>query len=131
MSHLPNQSLLDTDPEVKSFIYQQISEFQPYVTPQTVVAVVAKDPRKLKADLELAGHDISRSKLKKMYRIAIVLKEGDAEIADEGLHENVYEAIRAAKLKLLQKLSEIQDQVMSESERVQQINSIMQNEQIH
>lgn len=126
MSHLPNQQLLDTDPEIKSYIYQQISEFQPFVTPETVVAVVAKDPRKLGVEL-----DIPKEKLKKMYRIAIVLREGDTEIQDEALEENVFLAIRAAKDKLLTRLASIQNEVQSESERVYQINMAIQNEQIH
>lgn len=126
MSHLPNQQLLDTDPEIKSYIYQQISEFQPFVTPETVVAVVAKDPRKLGSEL-----NIPKEKLKKMYRIAIVLREGDTEIQDEALEENVFLAIRAAKDKLLTRLASIQNEVQSESERMYQINMAIQNEQIH
>ena len=131
MSHLPNQQFIDKDPEIKSFIYQQISEFQPFVTPQTVVAVIAKDPRKLAPELELRGIEISRAQLKKMYRIAIILKEGETEIQEEALDENIFVAIRNAKDKLLQRLLVIQNDVLSESERVQQINLAIQNDQIH
>lgn len=133
MANLPNPTidLLETDPEVKSFIYQQICEFEPYVTPDTVVAVLARDPKKLAIQLETEGRYIEPSALKKMFRIAIVLKEGDAKIQEEGLHEDVFEAIRQAKDRLLAKLSAIQDQVVSNQERIEQINTALQNNQLH
>lgn len=133
MTHLSNPTidLLETDPEVKSYIYQQICEFEPYVTPDTVVAVLARDPKKLAIQLETEGRFIEPAELKKMFRIAIVLKEGDAKIQEEGLHHDVFEAIRMAKEKLLGKLSAIQDQVVSNQERVEQINTVLQNNQLH
>ncbi|MBX3032998.1 MAG: hypothetical protein KF865_03670 [Bdellovibrionaceae bacterium] len=133
MTHLTNSTirLLDTDPEVKSYIYQQISEFEPYVTPETVVAVVARDPRKLALQLETDGRPIPANELKNMFRIAIVLREGDTQIQEEGLHSDVFEAIRQAKEKLLQRLSDIQDQVISNGDRMAQINEALQNTQLH
>jgi hypothetical protein len=127
----PTIRLLESDPEVKSFIYQQIVDFEPYVTPDTVVAVVARDPRKLQIQLETEGRDVAPSELRKMHRIAIVLTEGDTSIEEEGLHENLYDAIRSAKTSLLNKLSEIQDSVVSNSERVDQINQALANTQLH
>lgn len=127
----PTIRLLESDPEVKSFIYQQIVDFEPYVTPDTVVAVVARDPRKLKIQLETEGRDVDLADLRKMHRIAIVLTEGDTTIEEEGLHENLYDAIRSAKTSLLNKLSEIQDSVVSNSERMDQINQALANTQLH
>lgn len=133
MAHLlePTHRVLETDPEVKSFIYQQIMEFEPYVTPQTVVAVLARDPRKLAIQLETEGRPVPPAELKKMYRIAIVLKEGDTKIQEEALHSDVYTAISMAKDKLILRLAEIQDQVITNQERVSQINSALQNNQLH
>jgi len=133
MDTLPNPSihLLETDPEVKSYVYQQIMEFEPYVTPQTVVAVLARDPKKLALQLETDGRPMAPADLKKMFRIAIVLKEGDSQLQEEALHADVFTAIRMAKEKLLSKLSEIQDQVISNQERTQQINSALANTQLH
>lgn len=133
MAHLlePTNRVLETDPEVKSFIYQQIMEFEPYVTPQTVVAVLARDPRKLAIQLETEGRHIPPEELKKMYRIAIVLKEGDTKIQEEALHSNVYTAISMAKDKLILRLAEIQDQVVTNQERMSQINEALQNNQLH
>lgn len=127
----PAIQILDDNPEVKAYIYQQLSEFEPYVTPETVVAVVARDPRKLAIHLEADKSDIDRNQLSQMYRIAIVLKEDDTKIQAEGLHEDIYEAIRLAKVHLLSKLAEIHDQVVSQSDRIEQINLALTNPQLH
>lgn len=133
MSSLLNPSieLLEHDPEVKSYIYQQIVEFEPYVTPETTVAVVARDPKKLMLRYEAEGKEYDREKMKKMFRIAIVLKEGDTQIQEEGLHENVFEAIKLAKDALMRKLVAIQDSIMTNQERTEQINFALQNNQLH
>lgn len=133
MTHLLNPTIeeLADNPEVKSYIYQQISEFEPYVTPETIAAVIAKDPRKLKMQLETEGKEDLIPLLPKMHRIVIILKEGDTKIQEEGLSSDIYEAIRLAKNKLLEKLQSIQDQVMTKSERLQQIESALKNTQTH
>ncbi len=133
MAHLLNPTirLLQSDPDVKSYIYQQISEFEPYVTPQTLVSVVARDPRKLAIQLETEGREISTQDLQKMHRIAVVLREGDAMIQEESLHIDLYEAIREAKDKLIRRLAEIQDTVITNQERMEQINSALQNTMVH
>lgn len=127
----PTVELLENNPEVKSYIYQQIVDFQPYVTPETVVAVMARDPRKLAIQLETEGRAIASSKLKKMFRIAIVLTEGEAKIEAEALDSDVFEAIRKAKDNLVRKLAEIQDQVISSSDRMEQINQARAGSTLH
>ena len=88
---------IEDSPEVKSYIYQMISEFEPYVTPQTVVSVIAKDPSKLALQYEADGKEFDEEDLKSLYRISITLKEGDAKIAAEGVDKDIYTAIRIAK----------------------------------
>lgn len=134
MSNLVSPSLaqvLDENPEIRSFIYQQILEFEPYVTPQTMVAVMVKDPLKLHNKLEAEGESISKRKLAKMYRISIVLKEDGTKIQEEGLHNDLFEAIKMAKNKLIRKLEAIQDHVISQQDRIQQINQVLSNPNIH
>jgi ribosome-associated translation inhibitor RaiA len=122
-----NFDLSHVSPEVKSYIYQTIMEFEPYTTPETIVAVIAKDPLKLISQLEAEGTDYDRVELKKMYRISISLSEEGAKIEEEGLAENIYDAIRIAKDKLVKVLSEIQDNVISNQDRTIQINGILQH----
>ncbi len=119
--------LSNVSPDVKSYIYQTILEFEPYTTPETVVAVVAKDPLKLITQLEADGQDYDRVELKSMYRISISLVEDGTKIEEEGLAENIYDAIKIAKDKLVAVLSEIQDSVVSNQDRTVQINSILQH----
>ena len=127
----PTIELIEQNPEVKSFIYQQIAEFENFVTPQTVVAVVARDPRKLALQYETEGREFTREGLKKLYRIAIVLNESGAKAEAEGVHEDIFEAIRMAKHNLLQKLIAIQDSVVSQQDRIVEINHYLQHPVLH
>ncbi|MFN8790708.1 MAG: hypothetical protein ACK5Y2_04555 [Bdellovibrionales bacterium] len=134
MSNLVNPNLahvLDENPEVRSFIYQQIVDFEPYVTPQTMVSVMVKDPLKLRVQLETEGKSISKKRLAKMYRIAIVLKEEETKISEEALADDIFEAIKMAKAKLIKKLEAIQDHVISHQDRLEQINQALTNPNIH
>ncbi|WP_295900661.1 hypothetical protein [uncultured Bdellovibrio sp.] len=127
----PTIQLIEQNPEVKSFIYQQISEFEPFVTPQTVVAVVARDPKKLALQYETDGKEFTREGLKKLYRIAIVLNESGTTVEAEGVHEDIFEAIKAAKDNLLTKLVAIQDSVISQQDRIIEINHYLQHPVLH
>ena len=127
----PTAEALQSSPEVKSFIYQQITEFEPFVTPQTVVAVVARDPRKLALQYEAEGKEFDRKELKKLHRIAIVLKEGEATVEAEGVHTDIFNAIKLAKENVLKKLVEIQDSVISNQDRLIEINHALQNPLLH
>ncbi|MEK2646921.1 hypothetical protein [Bdellovibrio sp. BCCA] len=127
----PTIQLIEQNPEVKSFIYQQISEFEPFVTPQTVVAVVARDPKKLALQYETDGKEFTREGLKKLYRIAIVLNESGTTVEAEGVHQDIFEAIKAAKDNLLTKLVAIQDSVISQQDRIIEINHYLQHPVLH
>lgn len=123
------ESMIQNDSEIKSFIYQQIAEFHQYVTPTTVASVVARDPMKLNIDFELSGDYKSSEELSRLHRIAIYLRDDDTQIHEEAYHENIYEAIRLAKEKLLAKLVSIQDQVISKQDRISELAQAMQ--QLH
>ncbi len=125
------EQLIQNDPDLKSFVYQQIAEFQPYVTPSTIAAVIAKDPQKLAMEFELKGQGRSASQLALLHRVSIRLKDGDSTIQQEAHHENIYEAIRMAKEKLLIRLDEIQDTVISKKDRIDEINQALQNQFKH
>ncbi|MFS4458601.1 hypothetical protein [Bdellovibrio sp. HCB2-146] len=127
----PTIELIEQNPEVKSFIYQQIADFEPFVTPQTVVAVVARDPKKLALQYETEGREFSVAELKKLYRIAIVLKEDDTSVSAEGVHEDIFQAIKLAKENLLKQLIEIQDSVISQQDRIIEINHYLQHPVLH
>ncbi len=126
----PLKDRVDLDnvsPEVKSYIYQVISEFEPFTTQETQIAVIAKDPLKLISQLEANGVDYDRTELKKMFRISISLSEDGAKLEEEGVHEDIYVAIRIAKDNMLKVLNEIQDTVLSNQDRHMQINDALGN----
>lgn len=125
------EAALEDSPEVKSYVYQQIAEFEPYITPQTVISVILKDPKKLALQYEAEGKEVDMEDLKSHYRISISLKEGDAKISAEGVDKDIFTAIRIAKDHLLAKLVAIQDNVVSQQERNMAIHHAMQNTMIH
>lgn len=127
----PTIQFIVENPEVKSFIYQMINELEQFVTPQTIVSVTAKDPRKLALQYETEGKEFSLDDLKSLYRISITLKESDAKISAEGVHENLFEAIRSAKENLIKELVAIQDSVVSHQDRIMQINHYLHNSNVH
>ncbi len=137
MGNLHNQRLdhadgmLEDDFDVKAYVNQQLAEFEAYVTEETVVTVISRDPKKLALQLETDGKDLGSKKLRDMFRIAIILQEDDSKLEAEGFHEDIYEAIRMAKENLMKKLAEIHDSVVSQSDRIEQINLALSNPQLH
>lgn len=100
-------SLIETDSEVKSYIYQQINEFSPYVTPDTLIMVVARNPTERNEQIDEEDFDPNEYH----YRIAIIMQEDGASIEAEAYHDDIFEAIKLAKEALIGKLSEIRDEV--------------------
>ena len=135
--------LLETDPEVKSFIYQQIVDFNPFVTPDTLVMVIARDPHATYSsaaeeaedeDTDFTDYSDDESEAVEenyKYRIAIVLKEGDSSIEAEAFNDDIFEAIRLAKEALVARLLEIQEEVESPSDRMNAIKDASENKQLH
>lgn len=133
MSNLPNHTveLLEQDPEVKSFIYQQIVDLEPFVTEKTVVAFIAKDAKKLASRFEQEGIEMKAKDLKKLHRIAIVLSEDGTQIEAEAYDIDIFQAIAKAKEAMVTQLIQIQENVISQQERIAAINQLLQNPQVH
>jgi ribosome-associated translation inhibitor RaiA len=125
------RSAMEDTPEVKSYIYQQISEFEPFITPETVVSVISKDPKKLVRRYELDETEFDYEDLRTQYRISISLKEGDAKLIAEGLDKDIFTAVRKAKESLMKKLMKIQDSVVTQQERNMAVYQALQNTMIH
>jgi ribosome-associated translation inhibitor RaiA len=121
----------DSNNEIQSFIYQQIAEFEPFVTPETLVMVVARDPNDDDSKSDVIDRNYVTDVQKNIHRIAIVLKENEASIEAEAQHEDIFQAIRLAKEALLEHLIQISDEVNDPKERLQFIEQINANEQIH
>jgi ribosome-associated translation inhibitor RaiA len=125
----PQIDLDDIGPEVRSYIYQAMMDFQPFTTASTTVAVIAKDPLKLAKLEEYVDQDPQL--LRKYWRISIALSEDGTQIEEEGVHEDIYVAIRLATDKLVKTLIEIQDEIISSQDRVIQIKTALDGTQKH
>ncbi len=110
-----NLRIMESSAEVKSFIYQQIQDLEPFITSRGSIAVISKkdDP-----DV-LANPDL--------YKIIITIKEDQGVMEEHGLSLNVYEAIIIAKNKLFNKLSQMYDEVVSQNDRTAQIEHAKQS----
>ncbi len=107
--------LIETSPEVKSYIYQQLIDFQPYVTSETLVYVIARNPTEIPEDAE-DEFDLPEESYK--HRIAIILQEGETTIEAEAYHDDIFNAIRMAKDSLLERLTEIEDEVVPKARKM-------------
>ncbi|MBY0554488.1 hypothetical protein K2P97_08165 [bacterium] len=133
--------LLETDPEVKSYIYQQIVDFNPFVTPETLVMVIARDPQTsyseevgIEDEEEFSDYEAEEQEAMSenyKFRIAIVLKDGEASIEAESFNNDVFEAIRLAKEKLVARLVEIQEEMENPKDRAKAIKEASDNTQVH
>lgn len=133
--------LIETDPEVKSYIYQQIVDFNQFVTPETLVMVIARDPQALysaqsaqaeteeESDYEIQEQEAVEEGYK--YRIAVILKDGESSLEAEAFDDDIFSAIHSAKEKLIQRLVEIQEEVESPQDRIKAIKEASDNTQIH
>ncbi len=133
MSNLTNRTveLLEQDPEVKSFIYQQIVDLEPFVTEKTIITFIAKDPKKLASRFEQEGIKMKPRELKKLHRVAIVLSEDGTQIEAEAYDKDIFNAIAKAKEAMVAQLVQIQESVISQQERIAAINQLLQNPQVH
>lgn len=127
--------LIENDPEIKSYIYQQILDFNQFVTPETLVMVIARDPQGSyenesdATDFEPSDeHDETRNF---KYRIAVILKEDDSSIEAEAYDNDIFEAIRKAKDKLVAELIEIQNEIENPQDRMKAIQEASDNKPVH
>jgi ribosome-associated translation inhibitor RaiA len=136
-----HSGLIETDSEVKSYIYQQVADFNPYVTPQTLIMVVARDPKERhinSTDEETHHYDeghnkgnLSHEELSQYkHRIAIVLEEDGVTLEAEAYHDDIYEAIKQAKLSLIERLAQWNDEISQTHEKTNP-ESAPQNGQLH
>lgn len=124
--------LIETDPDIKSFVYQQINEFTPYVTPETNIVVLARSAEEAYADeSHVISSDFDSADHHYAYRIAIVLKEDDTTLEAEGFGHDIFDAITAARDAMLQRLSEIQAEIESPQDRLKAIQQATENTQVH
>ena len=120
--------LIESNKEIKSFIHHQIHDFEPFITPETTILVIARDPLLKESETEedtVTTHPIAA------HRIVIILKEDDSSIEAEAFHDDIFEAIKQAKENLVVQLLAIQNEVENSQERLEAIQMASGSNQIH
>lgn len=103
-----------SDPEVKAHIYQQLTEFEPYLLPGSHIAVLIKDKKEATTQ-------------KNRVIVTFSLSAEGGQIHGKGAAADVYEAAKIAKDDILQQFDSIQNQLVSAQDREVEINEIMTN----
>lgn len=121
---------LESNKEIKSYINQQILDFEPFITSSTLILVIARDPQLCACDLDIEIE--APEKLKPAnHRIVIILKEGEISLEAEAFHDNIFEAIKLAKEKLVIELLAIQNEIENSQERLMAIQQAGNPNQVH
>ena len=119
--------LLESNKEIKSYIHQQILDFEPFITAETTILVIARDP--LLKDKE--PDEFAEARPMGNHRIVIILKEDDSSIEAEAFHDDIFQAIKMAKEKLVEELLAIQNEIENSQERLNAIQQAGRSSQVH
>jgi ribosome-associated translation inhibitor RaiA len=103
-----------SDPEVKAHIYQQLTEFEPYLLPGSHIAVLIRDTKKQPGVV-----------------VTFSLSAEGGQIHGKGKGADVYEAAKMAKEDILSQFDSIQNQLVSAQDREVEISQITNNPSGH
>lgn len=112
MQHVDDLTI-ENDPELKAYIYQHLVDLQPYLAPESQVAVLVSD--------DFADDDETPE-----HALTLVATLGDYRIQAEAQHANIYEAFIAAKRKMLSQLEEWYSTSIDTSERDNEIQAVIE-----
>ncbi len=107
-----NANYVNPDKELQAYIYQQVSELEPYLVPNTQVNVLVQNEAK-----------------EKSVRLSANVPEGVIEA--EAASENLYEAISDAKKVLLYQIDEINNATDSLERDLKVRNFMTQSQWLH
>lgn len=123
-------NLDESSPEVKSFIYQQIQDFESFMTPKSIINVVSKRVDGDESIGQKEEPDQYTQNEPIFYKVAISIVEASSILEEEAISSNIFEAISMAKTKLYNTLIKIQDEVITREDREAQLIHI-KNSIIH
>lgn len=112
-----------TESELKAFIYQQVNELENYLSSESTITVLSKNAKKvikkLKKNEEIA-EDFSAE-----FCYEFNLEDSGEKLNTYGLADSPIEAISIAKDKMLKQLILIQNEIISSSEHINEINQYL------
>jgi ribosome-associated translation inhibitor RaiA len=118
MKHTLN-SQQNTNPEVRAFIYQQLTDLEGLLPQNSNVSIVVEDPAVIK-----------KTKKAQKKKVMIQLETEVGNLVVESEHIDIYKAIQAAKENLRSQLSVLQAFTNAE-DRTEQINNIIGHKYLH
>jgi len=129
-SQRPERQETEADRELKAFIYQQLTELQPYLIADSQMAVTVQQVAHVPAyELDQQeGPEIPDENALKVgsYVVKFVTTlEDEHNLVAEGSSLNVYEAFESAKLAMMQQLTELQNALIDQAEREEEVESYL------
>ncbi len=103
----------ENDPELKAYIYQHLVDLEPYLAPESQVAV-------------LVGQETSEDGDTQEHALTLVATLGDYRIEAEGQDVDIYKAFIAAKQKMLSQLEDWYATSMDHNERDNEIQAVIE-----
>ena len=107
-----NSTSVETDLELKAHIYQQLVDLQPYLAPESQIAVLVQQ----ETDEDAMEEHV----------LTLVATLGDYRLETEGRDDNVYEAFSIAKRKMVEQLEDWYSSVIDNDDRDELIQSMIE-----
>lgn len=105
----------ENDPELKAFIYQHLVDLQPYLSPESQIAVLLPQTEILDSDEEEEEESLS-----------LVATLGDYRLEAHGHGDDLYDAFLNAKKKMLDQLEDWFLSSVDSSERDNEIQAVIE-----
>lgn len=126
---------VENDPEFKAHVYQQLVELQPFLSPESQVAVVVKVGSETEEDFTdtddestSIAPDEDQHEVDEDFALTLVATLGEYRLEAEGRNADLYEALGIAKRKMLQQLDEVYSSAIDSDERGTEIDALMRGE---
>lgn len=117
-----------TEQDIQAFIYQQITDLEAFLSETSNLSVIEKNAKrtikKLQKEEELPLD------FQAEYCFLFKLQDQQEVLTAYGFSNDPFEAIIMAKTKMLNQLIVIQNQVVSNSDRINEINDVMNGNNI-
>ena len=114
---------IGNDREFMAHVYQQLVDLQPFLSPESQVAVVVK----VGADEDVLA-DVEEIEDSDSYLLTLVATLGDHRLEAEGRNADLYEALGIAKRKMLQQLDDVYSSAIDAGERNSEIDALVKGE---
>lgn len=119
-----------SESEIIAYTYQVAQDFEEYLTPATSIIIEPRNPAKVAKKLKNSA-ELSEDFVTPAHCYTIVLEEQGSKIIGYGFGKDPFTAIREAKSKVMKQIDEIQDELISNKDRLNEINSLFNNTTKH